>query len=114
VTGQHVTSAARAGDAFACSLLAGFAQRLGAGLARVSTILDPEVIVIGGGLPADGDLFLPLMEPAVVRDLPRDRVPPGIRLAELGVEGGLIGAAALAAAAITDRRGARWLRRRAN
>lgn len=49
-TGEAVIAALRAGDAAARATLARYRDRLGRGIAHVVNILDPDVIVIGGGL----------------------------------------------------------------
>ncbi len=56
-----VAAAIRNGDPAAIELLAEIGTWLGAGLAAVAAVLDPEVIVVGGGVVANGDL---LLEPA--------------------------------------------------
>ncbi len=59
VRGEHVTTAARNGDPEAVAVLAEFAQWIALGLANLANILDPEVIVIGGGLVEAADVLLP-------------------------------------------------------
>jgi fructokinase len=49
-TPEAIAAAADAGDAIAASTLARYVDRLGRGLATVVNLLDPEVIVLGGGL----------------------------------------------------------------
>ena len=56
-----MTDAAHAGDAAAIGVLELIGARLGVGLAGLANIFEPEVIVIGGGAMAAGDL---LLEPA--------------------------------------------------
>jgi glucokinase len=48
--GPSVVAAARSGDAEACALLEEQGRRLGQGLAVVTSLLDPDVVVVGGGL----------------------------------------------------------------
>ena len=71
-------------------------EYLGYGLVSLANILDPDLIVIGGGLSALGDL---LLEPAR-RVLARHALPGPAQcpvvLAALGAEASLVGAAALA------------------
>ena len=50
VTGREVVARAKAGDALAQTSLDRHASRLARGLAQVINIIDPEVIVLGGGL----------------------------------------------------------------
>jgi glucokinase len=98
VTGSIVTLAALAGDPMAISVLATAGRRLGEGIAGLVNILDPAIVVIGGGVAIAGDL---LLDPA--RDAFADAVEggahrPAIPLvaARLGARAGAIGAAALA------------------
>ncbi len=50
LTAGAIVDAAAAGDAAAASHLEGYVDRLARGLAHVVNILDPDVIVLGGGL----------------------------------------------------------------
>jgi glucokinase len=69
LTGAHVVEAARAGDAAARQALQRMGARLGAGIANLLNIFDPEVVIVGGGLGANaGEL---LLEPA--RSVARSR-----------------------------------------
>ena len=82
----------------AASVLAEVGRRLGAGLGRASsTSFDPEVIVIGGGAVAAGDLLLdPAREVVAERALPPAREAVRIVPAHFGDESGMLGAALLA------------------
>ncbi len=60
IDGPHVTRAARDGDAAALAAFGEIAGWLGAGLADLAYLLDPEILVIGGGVVDAGEL---LMEP---------------------------------------------------
>ena len=93
VTGQHVGTAARAGDTAALALLAEHAELLGYGLANLQHVYAPDRIVVGGGLSA----LLDLMEADIDRTL-RERLLPGfvpasIVRSALGDDAGLVGAA---------------------
>jgi glucokinase len=96
IEGKVVTEAALAGDETAISVFDLVGTRLGVALASFANIFEPDVIVIGGGVIAAGDL---LLEPAR-RELSRRALPPmnGTRVvaAELGDDAGMIGAAAMA------------------
>jgi glucokinase len=62
LTGAHVVQAARAGDPGAREALERMGVKLGAGIASLMNIFDPDVVVVGGGLGSDaGEL---LLEPA--------------------------------------------------
>lgn len=96
--GEAITAAAEAGDETARLLVAGVGAELGRGLTSLISILDPEVIVVGGGLGSVGDL---LLEPArrVVAETIHGgahRAPPPIVSAELGAAANAIGAALMA------------------
>jgi glucokinase len=97
-TGSLVTQAAREGDEVAVTILARVGRRLGEGVAGLVNVLDPEIVVIGGGVGETGDLlFRPLRESylaAVEGPDVRPEVP--IVPAHLGNDAGAIGAALLA------------------
>jgi glucokinase len=98
VTGADVTRAAHQGDEPSIHVIAEVGRRLGEGIAGLVNVLDPQIVVVGGGAIAAGEL---LLEPARVafRDAVegfehRPRVP--IVAAQLGNDAGAVGAAALA------------------
>ena len=73
-------------------------MRLGRGLADLCAILDPGTFVIGGGVSEAGDLLLASARQTLVDKLSgnQQRPAPEVRLATLGNNAGLIGAAELA------------------
>lgn len=91
-----MTEAALAGDEVAVDVVTLIGTRLGVGLASLANIFNPDLMVIGGGVIAAGEL---LLEPA--RDeLRRRALPPmnetPVVEAELGNDAGMIGAAEMA------------------
>jgi glucokinase len=113
VTGVMVTEAARAGDTASCGILVEVGHRLGQGIAALVNVLDPELVIVGGGVSDAGDLILAPARDAYGRFVEgaehRPSVP--IVLAELGGDAGAIGAAMLGLEhldAITDGRGGRF------
>jgi glucokinase len=98
LTGQLVTALAQAGDPLAQELLADVGRWLGAGVASLVTVLDPAVVVLGGGVTEAGDLLLEPARRAFARTLPAaaHRPQPLLRPTSLGNRAGLIGAADLA------------------
>lgn len=98
LTGRAITDAAREGDQVAVSAFNTTAQWLGAGIASLSVILDPECVVIGGGVVDAGEILLAPTRAAMERYMPfAGKHPyPKIIAATLGNEAGLVGAADLA------------------
>ncbi|HEX4491369.1 MAG TPA: ROK family protein [Acidimicrobiia bacterium] len=99
VNGHHVGAAAAAGDADALGVLDEYADNVALGLSGLANILDPEIIVIGGGLVTLGDLLFEPVRAAFLRHIeaPEHRPKVPIVPTALGERAGAIGAAALAA-----------------
>ncbi len=96
ITGALVTELAHDGDVGAMDCLRRAGEALGVGLANVANIFNPEVIVIGGGVIAAGDLLLdPARETLRARALDPSRDVPVVA-ARFGAESGMLGAAVLA------------------
>ena len=97
-TGELVTEAARQGDVIAVAILAAVARRLGEGIAGLVNILDPDVVVIGGGASEAGDLLLGPLREAYLAAVEGADVRPEVSIvrAQLGNDAGAIGAALLA------------------
>jgi glucokinase len=98
ITGPLITQAAMDGDAFAVEQLASLGQWLGEGIATLTAVLDPEVVVIGGGVSEAGDLLLDPIRSHFKANLTGRNYRPTlkIRAATLGNKAGMIGAADLA------------------
>jgi glucokinase len=98
ITGPLVTEAASAGDPFAVEQLGVLGRWLGEGIASLTAVLDPAVVVIGGGVSEAGDLLLAPVRTAFASQLTGRGHRPvlDIRRARLGNRAGLIGAADLA------------------
>ena len=97
ITGGLVTELAHDGDEQALAVLAEIGRRLGAGLCGLVNIFDPEVIVIGGGAVAAGELLLaPARGVVAERALPPAREAVRIVPAHFGDESGMLGAALMA------------------
>jgi len=97
ITGPLVTDAARDGDTFAIDQLASLGRWLGEGIASLAAILDPAVVVVGGGVSAADELLLEPARSAFRAQLTGRGYRPmlEIRRARLGNRAGLIGAADL-------------------
>jgi glucokinase len=87
-----------AGEPEALDALAGIGRYLGAGIASLVNVFEPEVVVVGGGFgEAVGELLLgPAREVVAVDGLEPARDHVRIVEAELGVEAGVIGAGLVA------------------
>lgn len=98
VEGKHVSQAASEGDPVALAAFDALARWLGLGMADLTAILDPACFVLGGGVSEAGDLLLTPTRRAFLASLSgKDFRPlPDIKLAQLGNEAGLVGAADLA------------------
>jgi glucokinase len=97
ITGALVTELAHDGDRAARDLLALIGMRLGVGIANLVNIFNPEVVVIGGGVIAAGELLLePARRVVALRALEPSRSHVRIVPARFGAESGMLGAAALA------------------
>ena len=98
LTGKAITEAAGDGDAVALAAFNTTGQWLGAGIATLSVILDPECVVIGGGVIDAGEILLAPTRAALERYMPfAGRHPyPEIIAASMGNEAGLVGVADLA------------------
>ena len=97
ITGALVTELAHDGDPVAVETLAEVGRRLGAGITSVVNALNPEVVVIGGGAVAAGELLLgPAREVVASHALPPIRERVRIVPAHFGDESGMLGAALLA------------------
>lgn len=98
VKGQHVTQAAGEGDPLARELVEELGRWLGAGMADLAAVLDPELFVVGGGVAETGDLVLEAARASFRAQLSARGYRPEARieLASLGNEAGIVGAADLA------------------
>jgi glucokinase len=98
VRGEHVTRAAAEGDPGALAVLDELGWWAALGIANLVDLLDPQVVVVGGGLVEAGELLLaPIRRAFAELVLAGDRRPPvTIVAAALGERAGAIGAALLA------------------
>lgn len=87
-----IVAAARAGDAEAVAELRAYVDRLGRGLALIANILDPDAIVVGGGMSNVPEIYEGLPE-IVARHTFADRWDGPIVPARWGDSSGVRGAA---------------------
>lgn len=97
IHGEHVSQAAHEGDIQALEIFRSFARWLGVGITSVVSLLDPEVIVIGGGLSEEAKLFIDETRRYVDENNfgAAQRPKVEIKVAELEDDAGIIGAAML-------------------
>src|SRR6185312_10540654 len=83
-------------DKLATALIDRAIEALGTGIASAVNLLDPEAIIIGGGLGIRfGDRFMEQLMEEMRKHLFVDDRPPAVRVASLGDLGGAIGASLL-------------------
>jgi glucokinase len=104
LTGEDVAKAAADGDPLALELVTEVGVWLGQGIADLAAVLDPEVVVIGGGVSKLGEMVLGPARERLERALPGRGFRPGPRVvvAELGPQAGMVGAADLVRRAVAD------------
>ena len=97
ITAEIVVEAARRRDPVAVQIVDDTVSRLAMGIANIVSLLNPEMIVLGGGLMQAGDLFLGPIRKAVPKwAQPRAAKQVRIEVTQLGDDAGLLGAARLA------------------
>ncbi len=102
VTGTMVAAAAADGDPVAMEAVADLGRWLAVGLAVAVDVLDPDVVVVGGGVSGAAALFLPAARAALASLITGagHRPAPRLELAAFGDRANVIGGALLAVAAI--------------
>lgn len=95
VSAKTVFDAVKAGDAVAIEIAEQFGDYLGKGLAAVAAVVNPEVFVIGGGVSKAGEILLSYVKPAFLKYVFYPCGKAEFKLATLGNDAGIFGAAAL-------------------
>lgn len=90
----RIIAAAEAGDAECVAALDDFHARFGQALANLLAVLDPDIVVIGGGLSHLGSLYTRGVEEVAKRVFSDELTTPIVRN-QLGDSAGVIGAALL-------------------
>lgn len=97
VTSKDIFMAAESGDAFADSVVEKVSYYLGLASANISNILNPDSVVIGGGVSAAGEFLRSRIEKYFMTfTFPQVKQSTKVKIAELGNDAGIIGAASLA------------------
>jgi glucokinase len=104
VRGEHVTTAAAAGDPDARAVMARFAWWVARGLANLANVVDPVLVVLGGGMAEAGEALLEPARTAFAALIEGAGHRPDVPLvvAALGERAGAVGAALLARRAGDD------------
>jgi glucokinase-like ROK family protein len=111
VTAEDVARAASFGDPVAVGLLQDAGRRIGSMVAGVVNLMNPSLIVIGGGVASSPDLFLAAIRETVYRrSLPLATRDLLIQRSSLGGLAGVIGASSMVADQLFSRESiARWI-----
>ena len=98
LTGAEVYAAILEKDPGALKLLAELGSWIGQAIGSLVAVLDPEIVVIGGGVSAAGDLLLNPIREAFLKHLPARGFRPELKIvaAEFVNDAGVVGAADLA------------------
>lgn len=98
IDGATVSAAADAGDPVALRSFAELDRRNGEGIAMLSAVVDPDVVIVGGGVAESPHISLDRVRTAFRAGLSGagHRPEPELRLARLGNAAGMVGAADLA------------------
>ena len=103
INAKTVIDAAKANDRAALEVFDEYCKYLAIAINNIIAFLDPEMIVLGGGVSHAGDFLLEKVKAKVPRYLLYKTLPyPEICLASLGNEAGMIGAAMIGKLAVDD------------
>lgn len=92
ISAEELVERARAGEPGPARLIGAACLAMGQALAIVTELLEPEMIIFGGGFTHSWDFLSPKVKEALHA---MTRVPPRLELTKLGDDVGLLGAAAL-------------------
>lgn len=94
ITAKDIFTAAHQGDSLALQILGQWAELVGMGIANVVSLINPEVIILGGGVGSNASNWIPIMETAVRKYAqPISAQQVKIVVSVLGHRAGLLGAA---------------------
>ena len=96
LSAHALVDAARAGDAAAREPVRRYAEQLGRGIAALASALDPEIVLVGGGLSAAMDVLGPHIDLVVAACASPDGRSVPVRATALGPDAGVVGALHLA------------------
>jgi len=89
---RTIFAAARRGDSLARTVVEEVARRIAAHISPIAAVADPALVVLGGGLGANGDLLLTPVRRLLAEWIP---YPPRVEISSLGEAAVLMGALAV-------------------
>ena len=92
-TSKDIFDAAKAGDSVAIEITQQYGNYLGKGLAVVASVINPEIIVLGGGVSKCGEMLFDLLKPSFDKYVFSGCRGVKFALAKLGNDAGIYGAA---------------------
>ncbi len=95
ITAKEIFDAAKAGDALAKEIVQEFCSILGKAIAKLCCIVDPEIVVIGGGVSKAGQILLEGLEAPFKKHVFHAARETRIALATLGNDAGIYGGAGM-------------------
>jgi glucokinase len=97
ISAHEVAAAARAGDRISRDVFKQAGAMLGYGIANIVSLLDPQVVILGGGMAASADLYLDSVRSAMLeRAQPLAAKQVKLVVSKLGDKANLLGGARLA------------------
>ncbi len=99
LTAQDVFEAYLRGEAWSIEIVNATVDYLSMAIINISTLLDPELIILGGGVSESADVLLPLLQARVNNVLPKT---PIIKVSTLGRRAAVMGAIAQTVYATSD------------
>ena len=95
LSAKVVFDAVKAGDALACEVAEQFGDYLGKGFAAIAGVVNPELFVLGGGVSKAGDVLCEYVSKYYTKYVFHGSKDAQFRLATLGNDAGIYGAAKL-------------------
>ncbi len=99
ISGEAVFDAARRGEAWAQAVVAETANYLSLAVAAISTLIDPEVVILGGGVVTSAELLISLIQERLAGAIP---VVPRLVPSSLGFRAAVMGAIMMVLDATTE------------
>lgn len=93
LNGKVIFEWAKSGDTVAINAIANLTEHLADGIVNIVAVLNPQMVILGGGIMAQKDYLRPLVDAALQRRLTKDIYDKmEVDFAKLGNDAGMIGA----------------------